>query len=112
MTKSTVTPEQLLRWLREGRRLQLLDVRKQHDFDADPRLLPQARWQDPGQVAEWCAQLSKTTPIVVYCVHGHAVSNGVVDSLRARGFDACLIEGGIEAWKEAGGPTTEGRTGV
>ncbi len=108
MTKPTVTPEQLLQWLREGRALQLLDVRKKHDFDADPRVLPQARWKDPERIAEWCPELSKTTPIVVYCVHGHAVSKGVVDYLRPRGFDACLIEGGIEAWKEAGGPATSG----
>lgn len=112
MTNRTVSPEALRGWLLAGRALQLLDVRKKHDLDADPRMLPGARWKDPGQVAEWCRELPKTSPIVVYCVHGHAVSNSVVDHLRAGGFDACLIEGGIEAWKEAGGPATEGGTGA
>lgn len=110
--KDTVTPLELRRWLEEGRALQVLDVRKKHDFDADPRLLPRARWKDPGQVAEWCTELSKTTPVVVYCVHGHAVSQGVVASLRSMGFDACLIEGGIEAWKEADGSLTTGSSGA
>lgn len=112
MTNRTVTPAELLEWLRQGRTIQLLDVRKRQHFDADPRLLPHAKWLDPQRVDEWWTGLPRTAPIIVYCVHGHTVSNGVVDSLRARGFDACLIEGGIEAWKQAGGPTTEDRTGV
>ena len=109
MENRTVAPEELHSWLQAGRALQILDVRKKRDFDADPRMLPRARWKDPGQVAEWCKELPKTTPIVVYCVHGHAVSNGVVDHLRASGFDALLIEGGIEGWKEAGGSTVKKR---
>jgi rhodanese-related sulfurtransferase len=28
----------------------------------------------------------------------------VVDLLRALGFEAAVLEGGIEAWKAAGGP--------
>lgn len=40
---------------------------------------------------------------MVYCVHGHQVSQGVVDRLQAEGLLACLIEGGIEGLKTAGG---------
>lgn len=44
--------------------------------------------------------------MVAYCVHGHEVSRGVVDRLRALGLEAALLEGGIETWKAAGGPVT------
>ncbi|MGH6916148.1 MAG: rhodanese-like domain-containing protein [Geminicoccaceae bacterium] len=84
----------------------LLDVRRRPAFDADPGLIPGAVWKDPEQVGTWAAGLSQGQPVVAYCVHGHEVSRGVVDRLRALGVEAALLEGGIEAWKEAGGPVT------
>jgi rhodanese-related sulfurtransferase len=82
----------------------LLDVRRRPAFEAEPQLIPGAVWRDPRQVATWTAKLNRNQPVVVYCVHGHEVSRGVVDHLREAGFDAALLEGGIEAWKAAGGP--------
>ncbi|MGH6899333.1 MAG: rhodanese-like domain-containing protein [Geminicoccaceae bacterium] len=81
----------------------VVDVRRQPAFEAEPRLIPGAVWKEPEQVAIWAAELNQGQPVVVYCVHGHEVSNGVVDRLRALDFDAALLEGGIEAWKAAGG---------
>lgn len=100
----SVKPAELRRWLEQGRALQILDVRKKVDFQADDHMLPGARWMDPARVADWSAGLSTKATVVVYCVYGHAVSNGVVDYLRNRGLSACLIDGGIEGWKETGGP--------
>jgi len=40
---------------------------------------------------------------VLYCVRGGSVSNSVLDNLRAKQINARFIEGGIVAWKEAGG---------
>jgi thiosulfate sulfurtransferase len=82
----------------------LLDVRRRPAFEAEPRLLPSAVWRDPEQVATWAAELDRHQPVIVYCVHGHEVSQGVADHLREAGFDAAALEGGIEAWKAAGGP--------
>jgi rhodanese-related sulfurtransferase len=84
----------------------LLDVRRRSPFEAEPRVIPGAVWKNPAQVESWAAELNPDRPIIVYCVHGHEVSNGVVDRLRERGFDAALLEGGIEAWKASGGPVT------
>jgi rhodanese-related sulfurtransferase len=84
----------------------LLDVRRRPAFDADPRMIPGAIWRDPEQAGTWAAGLSHDRPLVVYCVHGHEVSRGVVDHLRALGLDAALLEGGIEAWQATGGPVT------
>ena len=40
---------------------------------------------------------------MLYCVRGGSVSNSVLDNLRSKNIDARFIEGGIVAWKEAGG---------
>ena len=90
----------------------LLDVRRRAAFDADPRIIPGAVWKDPEQVTNWAGGLNRDRSIVVYCVHGHEVSHGAVDRLRALGFQAALLEGGIEAWKASGGPVTHSSGGV
>ena len=84
----------------------VIDVRRRPAFESNPRLIPGAVWRDPDQVTIWAAALNQDQPILVYCMHGHEVSNGVVDRLRELGFDAALIAGGIEAWMAAGGPVT------
>ena len=96
-----------LRALVAGRaEIVLLDVRRRPAFEADPGLIPGAVWKDPEQVATWAADQTKDLPVVAYCVHGHEVSRGVVDLLRALGIEAALLEGGVEAWKAAGGWVT------
>lgn len=81
----------------------LIDVRRQADLDASSESIPGATWHDPEQLGEWAKNLPRDKPIVLYCVRGGSVSNGVVDALRAEGLNACFIEGGIEGWKTAGG---------
>jgi Fe-Mn family superoxide dismutase len=81
-----------------------IDVRRQAVFDSAPTLLPDARWCDPAAVAAWQAELPRDQPVLVYCVHGHAVSRGVVMALRAAGVQAWFLSGGIEAWQAAGRP--------
>ena len=108
--KHSVTPAELQQWLDAGRTLTIVDVRKKADYEADSAMLRQAQWMDPEHVSEWKATLITGVPVVVYCVHGHAVSQSVADHLRANGFDASLLEGGIEGWKESGGPTVEKHT--
>jgi rhodanese-related sulfurtransferase len=81
----------------------LIDVRRKADRDASGEQLPGATWHDPEQLAAWAAGLPRDKPIVLNCVRGGSVSNSVVDALRAKGLDACFIEGGIEGWKAAGG---------
>jgi thiosulfate sulfurtransferase len=84
----------------------VLDVRRRPAFEAEPRLIPGAARKEPGEVAIWADALNRNRPVVVYCVHGHEVSQGVAEHLRAHGFDAAWLEGGIEAWNASGGPVT------
>jgi rhodanese-related sulfurtransferase len=102
----TVTCAALSTLVARGAEIALLDVRRRPAVEADPRLIPGAVWKDPEQVGTWAVGLSQDVPVVAYCVHGHEVSRGVVDRLRALGTEAALLEGGIEAWKDAGGPVT------
>jgi rhodanese-related sulfurtransferase len=90
----------------------VLDVRRRPAFETDPRLIPGSVWKDPEQVTNWAAGLNREGSIVVYCVHGHEVSHGAVDRLRALGFQAALLEGGIDAWKASGGAVTDSSGGT
>ncbi len=102
----TISPQDL-KPLIEKQSIVLLDVRRKNDLDADQVKLPNAAWKNPEQVAEWSKTLPKDKEIVIYCVRGGGVSNSVVDALQAQGVKARFIEGGIEAWKAAGGATAE-----
>jgi rhodanese-related sulfurtransferase len=81
----------------------LIDVRRAADRDASAEQIPGAAWHDPEKLADWADSLPKDKEIVLYCVRGGSVSNGVVDALQAKGLNARFIEGGIEGWKAAGG---------
>lgn len=103
----SLSPTELMGMLARPDPPLLLDVRRRPAFEADPRTLPGAAWRDPNDVEAWARELPAGATVVVWCVHGHEISNGVVDRLRELGFDAALIEGGIEAWKAAGGEVSE-----
>ncbi|MCB1878182.1 MAG: hypothetical protein KDH88_19580 [Chromatiales bacterium] len=85
--------------------ISLLDVRRADDLAREPAGINGAVWHDPAEVNEWSARLGTEKEIVLYCVRGGSVSNSVVDALLARGLKARFIEGGLAAWKDAGGET-------
>lgn len=100
----TITPNDL-KPLVEKKAVMVLDVRRTNDVAADAVTLPGAQWKNPEQMAEWSKGLSKDKEVVIYCARGGSVSNSVLDHLLGQGFRARFIEGGIEAWKAAGGTT-------
>lgn len=82
----------------------VLDVRRKEVYDASNEIIAGAIWKDPAQVEQWSAEMPREQSIIVYCVHGHQISNGVLDRLHESGFaNARLIEGGIEALKVISG---------
>ncbi|MEI6737734.1 MAG: chromate resistance protein ChrB domain-containing protein [Pseudomonadota bacterium] len=83
----------------------ILDVRRHAAFAADPCMIAGATWRDPFTISNWLKFLSQDREIVVYCVHGHEISQNVCTALRAAGLTAFFLEGGIEAWKTFGGMT-------
>ncbi len=76
----------------------VIDVRKGPTFLGAPDLIRGALRRDPLRVAEWSKSVPSEADIVVYCVHGHEVSQNAAKALGAR-----YLEGGLEAWREAGG---------
>jgi rhodanese-related sulfurtransferase len=82
----------------------VIDVRKEPDYAADPRLLPGAAKQSLEQIEKWGRALPHDRPIVVYCAEGKWVGAAAADWLRARGLAARQVEGGFAAWRAAGLP--------
>lgn len=101
--KNVYRPSELQAALASTSRPQLLDVRRAPVFEESRELIAGAIWRDPERVAEWSAELDSERPVVVYCVHGHQVSQGCASELARLGFDAAYLDGGIEGWKAAGG---------
>ncbi len=78
----------------------VIDVRRKERFKDSPYLVKGALRRDPERVEEWKKTLPRAASVVVYCVHGHEVSQNVAKALGAR-----YLEGGIEHWREEGGET-------
>jgi len=78
----------------------VFDVRRSAAFDADERMVAGAQRRVPGEVAAWGRELPAGRSVVVYCAHGHEVSQEAAAALRATGIDARYLEGGIGAWSE------------
>src|SRR5436190_24363728 len=73
----------------------VIDVRRSAAFDDDERMLVSAVRREPSEVGQWCRDLRADRTVVVYCVHGHEVSQQTAMALRGAGVDARYLEGGI-----------------
>jgi rhodanese-related sulfurtransferase len=83
----------------------LIDVRRLPTFSSEKRMIAGATWRDPATADEWIKFLPQHRDIAVYCAHGHEISKNTCAALRAAGLNAHFLEGGIEAWTAAAGPT-------
>jgi len=83
---------------------QVIDVRRAATYADAVDLVEGAMWRDPARLADWSRELDPGRPVLVYCFHGLDIGRSAALSLRARGFDARFIAGGIEACRAAGVP--------
>ena len=82
----------------------VIDVRKSPTFHAASDMIAGALRRDPAQVDAWAKELPHASTVVVYCVHGHEVSQSVAQKLRDAGISARYLADGLEeGWKQAGG---------
>ena len=81
---------------------QLVDARRADAWAQAGDTLAGATWCDPARLDAWSSELDRDVPVLVACSHGQEVSRSVVLALRARGFDARYVAGGIEACRAAG----------
>lgn len=99
------TPQDLYRQIGTAAAPLIIDVRRPDAFDSDDVLIAGAIRRLPDAVERWRGELPAGRPVVIYCVHGHEVSQGVAAALRAAGVDAASLEGGITQWRALGLPT-------
>jgi rhodanese-related sulfurtransferase len=80
-------------------------VRRQEAFDDDDCLIAGALRLSSEQIESWVTALPPGRLVVVYCVHGHEISQAVAATLQAVGLKSAYLEGGIAAWRDQGLPT-------
>jgi rhodanese-related sulfurtransferase len=85
----------------------VIDVRRPPAFRAASDMASGALRRDPAAVASWAKELPRASSVVVYCVHGHEVSQNAAKALRDMGIAARFLQGGLdEGWKAGGGELT------
>jgi rhodanese-related sulfurtransferase len=79
----------------------IVDVRTADDFARDPHLLPASVRRSHDQVEAWSPEFTNRS-VVVACHQGQKLSQGVAAWLRHNGVQARHLDGGFEAWRDAG----------
>jgi rhodanese-related sulfurtransferase len=96
-----ITVPQLSRLIGLPTAPEIVDVRIDDDYQSDPRLLPRSLRRDHRAADAWASAYAGKT-VVVVCQKGQKLSQGAVAWLRHHGTDAQSLEGGFEAWNQAG----------
>ena len=82
----------------------VIDVRRSPAYLAATDTIAGALRREPEAVVEWAKSLPRLSTAVVFCVHGHEVSQNTAKVLNDLGIKTQFLEGGIdEGWKAAGG---------
>jgi rhodanese-related sulfurtransferase len=101
-----VTPHQLARRIGLPDAPVLVDVRTAEDAAADPRFLPGAVRRSHQDVGDW-AEGFAGRDVAVICQKGLKLSQGAAAWLRHAGAAAESLDGGFEAWRDAGLPLVD-----
>ncbi len=103
---SKITAQELALWKSSDMLFTLLDVRRDKARQDDGTEIRDAQWFDPARWLDWKDDISPNRLAVVYCAHGHEISQGLAATLCAMGIDARHLVGGIATWKAAGFETS------
>jgi rhodanese-related sulfurtransferase len=104
-TLPSISPADLYARLGTAAAPLVIDVRRGEDFAKAGELIVSAVHRPPEEVATWRQGVPRGRQVVVHCVRGRQVSQGVATALRAAGVDALYLDGGITGWMEQGLPT-------
>jgi rhodanese-related sulfurtransferase len=97
---NSISPGELRRLIGRPNCPPVIDVRRRAVFDSAETMIPGARWCEYSDVSRWVTHLPALADVIVYCVHGHNVSQAAIADLRRLGFRARALAGGIEAYAE------------
>ena len=100
---AAISPEKLSRLIGTPRAPLIIDVREADALAADPRLLP-GSLHFPYETAETWAAAYRGQSVAVACQRGKKLAEGTAAWLRHFGATAEVVEGGFEAWRDAGLP--------
>ena len=100
---NAISVEKLARLMGTPQCPALIDVSTDEDFAADPHLLPGAIRRPYGTVPEWAHEFAGRSVITI-CQKGLKLSHGTAAWLRHSGISAEALEGGMQAWAQAGLP--------
>lgn len=105
VSRNTISTEQLKILVGSPNCPPVVDVRRAQVFAEATDLVPTAVWRDHRAADQWGRELAPGREAIVYCVHGHQVSQAACALLIAAGVEARYLEGGIDGYREAGGIT-------
>jgi superoxide dismutase, Fe-Mn family len=100
----SITTEEIKAMVDSGVPVQIIDTRPKHYSTRAQDMMAGAVWRDPERVDDWIGELSKTAPVVTFCVYGFHIGCETAATLRKAGFDARYMAGGHYAWKAIKGP--------
>jgi Fe-Mn family superoxide dismutase len=100
----SITVEEIKGMLDSGTKMQIIDTRPRHYSTRAQDMMEGAVWRDPERLDDWIGELSKTEPVVTFCVYGFHIGCETAVTLRKAGFDARYMSGGHFAWKAINGP--------
>ncbi len=78
----------------------IVDVRREPARLESGLTIKDALRRLPESAETWWSDF-KHKPVIVFCVHGHEVSQNACALLAERGIDARYLKGGFEAWRAA-----------
>lgn len=99
----TISPQDLVAVVGTPSCPHIVDVRREAVFLSAPTRIAGAFWRSHLNPDQWRTQFAPGRGFVVYCAHGHNVSEIAAAKLRLLGADAALLEGGIDAYQKVGG---------
>jgi Fe-Mn family superoxide dismutase len=94
-----ISVEEVKAMLESGSPVQIIDTRPRHYATKAQDMMEAAVWRDPERLDEWIGELSKTDPVVTFCVYGFHIGCETAATLRKAGFDARYMAGGHHTWK-------------
>ena len=100
-----ILPQELIALIGTSACPPVVDVRRAENFGSAERMVPAALWRDHRRASEWLPEIAHLDGIVLYCAHGHNVSELAASAIRNQGVTARVLSGGFEAYLAAGGPT-------
>jgi len=100
----SISVEEVHAMMNSGTPVQIIDTRPKHYTTKAQDIMAGAVWRDPERLDDWIDTLSKTEPVVTFCVYGFHIGCQTASTLRKAGFDARYMAGGHFAWKAIKGP--------